>query len=149
MTCVVGRPTFAAIDAAALRENFALVRRVVPAATPILAVVKADGYGHGGSLVAPVLEAAGADCFGGATVEEGVDLRAAGVHKPIVVLTGAGGGDAAVLREYDLAAAILSREMVSDLADGWRRVTPGADQLSVHIKVDTGMGRLGVLPADV
>ena len=63
-TTLAGRPTLAAIDAAALRHNFALVRKAAPGAVAILAVVKADGYGHGARLVAPVFETAGADWFG-------------------------------------------------------------------------------------
>lgn len=139
-----GRPTFAAIDASALRENFALLRAALPATTSILAVVKADGYGHRATLVAPILEGAGADWLGVATVEEGVEVRSAGVRTPILVLTGAGSGDVPALLEHRLSVAVLHREMVRDLASRL-----GTQRLPVHIKVDTGMGRLGVLPADV
>ncbi len=143
-TTPAGRPTYAAIDARALRENFALVRAALPATTAILAVVKADGYGHGATWVAPVLEAAGAEWLGVATVEEGVEVRVAGVRKPILVLTGAAGGDVPALREYRLSVAIPHRQIARELAarlDGHR--------LGVHIKVDTGMGRLGVPPLEV
>ncbi|MGD0946136.1 MAG: alanine racemase [Candidatus Binatia bacterium] len=94
-TPLAGRPTFAAIDAAALRANFAAVRAALPADVAVLAVVKANAYGHGAALVAPIFEAAGADYLGVATIEEGVELRAAGVRKPILVLTGARAGDVA------------------------------------------------------
>jgi alanine racemase len=140
----IGRPTFAAIDAAALRHNFKCVRAGLPATTAILAVVKADGYGHGATLVAPLLEAAGADWLGVATVEEGVEIRAAGARKPILVLTGASAGDVPALLEHRLSVAVLHSDMARDLASGL-----GRRRLPVHIKVDTGMGRLGVLPADV
>lgn len=139
-----GRPTFAVIDATAVRENFALLRTALPASTAILAVVKADGYGHGATLVAPLLESAGADFLGVATVEEGVEVRAAGVRKPILVLTGAWGCDVPALLDHHLSVAILHREMARDLASRL-----GTQRLAVHVKVDTGMGRLGVLPADV
>src|SRR6185436_1088166 len=99
-TTLAGRPTVALIDAAALRANFTLLRAAVPPSAAILAVVKADGYGHGAALVAPVLDAAGADVFGVATVDEGVELRQCGIRKPIVVLTGAAGADVAALREH-------------------------------------------------
>ena len=144
-TASVGRPTFAAIDATALRDNFALLRAALPRTTAILAVVKADGYGHGATFVAPILEAAGADWLGVATVEEGVEIRTAGARAPILVLTGAPRGDVPALLEYRLAVAILHREMVRDLAAACN----GTRRLAVHIKVDTGMGRLGVLPGDV
>ena len=140
----IGRPTFAAIDTTALRHNFKLMRAALPATTAILAVVKADGYGHGAALVAPCLEAAGADWLGVATVDEGVEIRAAGARKPILVLTGASAGDVPALLEHRLCVAVLHRDMARDLASGLDR-----QRLAVHIKVDTGMGRLGVLPADV
>jgi alanine racemase len=139
-----GRSTVAAIDAAALRDNLALVRAALPATSAILAVVKADGYGHGATLVAPILAKAGADWLGVATVEEGIEIRTAGVRKPILVLTGAGGGDVRALLEHRLSVAVLHREMARELA-----VCLGARRLGIHIKVDTGMGRLGVLPAGV
>src|SRR5262249_3663921 len=112
-TTLAARPTYAAIDAAALRDNFARVRAAVPASVAILAVVKADGYGHGAALVAPILEGAGADWLGVATVEEGVALRHAGARKPILVLTGAARDDVAALREHRLSAAILHPEMAA------------------------------------
>jgi alanine racemase len=139
-----GRPTLAVIDAAALRANFALARSAVPSFVAVLAVVKADAYGHGAALVAPILEAAGADWFGVATVEEGIELRDSGVRKPILVLTGAAAGDVGALREHRLSVAILHREMARELA----RALNG-HRLGVHLKVDTGMGRIGVLPSEL
>jgi alanine racemase len=143
-TPLAGRPTFAAIDAAALRANFAAVRAMVPPHVAVLAVVKADAYGHGAALVAPIFEAAGADYLGVATIKEGVELRAAGVRKPILVLTGARAGDAAACHEHQLSVAVLHRDMVRELAEA-RNPTP----LRIHIKIDTGMGRIGVLPAEL
>ena len=84
-----GRPTVACIDASALRANFANIRARVAPQVSMLAVVKADGYGHDATLVAPVLAAAGASRFGVATVDEAIALRAAGITQPIVVLAGA------------------------------------------------------------
>lgn len=139
-----GRPTFAAIDTAALRHNFALLRACVGPKVAILAVVKADAYGHGAALVAPQLDAAGADYFGVATVEEGVELRVAGVRKPILVLSGIGRRDLEAVRAHRLSVAIPHREMVRALAEAGQ----GA-RLPIHIKIDTGMGRIGVLPAEV
>src|ERR1043166_8907897 len=111
-----GRPTFAVIDPAALRDNFAQIRAAVAPDVGMLAVVKADGYGHGANLVGPIFEAAGADWLRGATVEEGVELRAAAVRKPILVLTGAGRHDVAALREHRLSVAVLHADMACDLA---------------------------------
>ena len=141
---LAGRPTFAAIDAAALRANFTAVRALLPANVAVMAVVKANAYGHGAALVAPIFEAAGADYLGVVTIEEGVELRAAGVRKPILVLTGARAGDVAACHEHQLSVGLLHRDMVRELA-GSQNSAP----LRVHIKVDTGMGRVGVLPDDL
>lgn len=127
-----------------MRANFAAVRAAVRAPGAILAVVKADAYGHNAALIAPILEAAGADRFGVATVEEGVELRRSGVRKPILVLTGAARADVPALREHALSVAILHADMTRDLA-----AASGGHRLEVHIKIDTGMGRIGVLPADL
>jgi alanine racemase len=143
-TPAAGRPTFAVIDAAAVRANLAAVRAALPAHVAVLAVVKANAYGHGAALVGPIFESAGADYFGVATVEEGVELRAAGVRKPILVFTGARAGDVDACREHQLSVALLHRDMARELAG-----VPGPAPLHIHIKIDTGMGRVGVLPADL
>jgi alanine racemase len=140
----IGRPTFAAIHAAALQHNFALVRARVSPQVKVMAVVKADGYGHGATLVAPIFQALGADWFGVATLDEALELRQAGINKPILLLTGAQGRDVATLLEYDISVAVLHREMALDLASALR-----VARLKVHLKVDTGMGRIGVLPCDL
>jgi alanine racemase len=82
------RPTHVEIDLAALRHNLQQARRQAGPNRQVLAVVKADAYGHGAARVAPVLQAAGADCFGVAMVEEGAELRRAGIVRPILVLGG-------------------------------------------------------------
>lgn len=139
-----GRQTFAVIDTAALVHNYALIRTHVAPTTGILAIVKANAYGHGAQLVAPVLDKAGADAFGVATVGEAVELRHAGIDKPILVLGGAWGHDVATLQRFRLAVALLDVAMARDLAAGAR----GA-RLHVHLKIDSGMGRLGVLPSEL
>jgi alanine racemase len=137
-----GRPTVAAIDANALRANFATIRAAVGPAVRVLAVVKADGYGHGARLVAPVLAAAGADWFGVATVGEAVELRESGITQPILVLAGAAPGDVDTLIDHRLSVALLAAGHARELAAALRRRS-----LPVHVKVDTGMSRLGVPPA--
>ncbi len=136
----MGRPTYAAIDAAALRHNLAMLRTRLASGVKVLAVVKANGYGHGATLVAPVLDAAGAGWFGVATLHEGIELRQAGIRKPILVLTGAQRCDVPALLEYDLRVSVLHAEMARDLADAdFKRPLP------IHLKIDTGMARVGVL----
>lgn len=138
------RPTVARIDASALRFNFAVLRGALRDDVRVLAVVKADGYGHGAAIVAPVLADAGADAFGVATVAEGVELREAGISQSILVLTGAAADDVDAVHEYRLTVALADLDMA-------RRVAArlGSRRLGVHLKIDTGMGRLGVAPSDL
>jgi alanine racemase len=137
----------AEISAAALQHNLALLRQRLVGGARLLAVVKADAYGHGAALVAPVLAAAGADWFGVATWEEALELRAAGVGQPVLLLTGTlgvGKGELDELVEQRVSVALLDREHLRRLLEQRLR-----GPLSVHIKVDTGMGRLGVFPQQV
>jgi alanine racemase len=137
------RPTRAEVDLGALAHNLGVVRAAA-AGAHVLAVVKADAYGHGVARVAARLEAEGVDGFGVALAEEGLELREAGITARIVVLNGVyGGAHGAVL------AAQLT-PVVYDLADvdAFRRVA-GGRPFGVHLKVDTGMSRLGVPVAEL
>ncbi len=124
------------VDAAALRNNLAVVRRFAPAAR-VIAAVKANAYGHG--LVLAARSLAGADAFGVARVEEGLALRGAGIRQPIVVLEGA--FDASQLQAaaaHDLQLAVHSFEQIAMLEQ-----YAGKHRFAVWLKVDTGMNRLG------
>lgn len=143
MTRRVGRPTVAYVDVAALRANFARVRAAQPAGVAVLATVKADAYGHGASLIAPVLAVAGAELFGVATVEEGVELRRAGIVQPVLVLAGTRGDEVMRAAEHDLSVAVFDAANARDLVAG----LGSENRLRVHVKLDTGMTRLGVRPA--
>jgi len=140
------RPTHVEIDLEALRHNLQQARRQAGSDRKVLAVVKADAYGHGAARVAPALQAAGADCFGVAMVEEGVELRRAGIDRPILVLGGLYPGQEAEVSHhalipclFDLAAA--RRLNAFALAAG--RILP------YHLKLDTGMGRIGFRPEEL
>ena len=141
--CGILRATIATVDLDALAHNLNEIRGVLPAATAVCAIVKADAYGHGAVPVARELEARGVNSFGVATVEEGLELREAGIRKPILVLgLGATGVEEALA--YDLTPVIHSvgsAKRVSEAARNAERTVP------VHIKLDTGMGRLGFFPA--
>lgn len=134
------RPTRAEIDLDALAHNLAVVRAAAPASR-VLAVVKADAYGHGLLPVARRLAREGIDGFGVALVEEGLALRDAGIEVPILVLNGIyDGAHAATLR------ARLT-PVVYDLADVWAFEAAAARverPAEIHLKLDTGMSRLGV-----
>jgi alanine racemase len=139
-----GRPTVAWIDLAALRANFARLRSLVAREAAVMAVVKADAYGHAARLAAPALAEAGADWFGVATIEEGVELRECGIQRPILVLTGATRHDVEIAQHHHLSVAVIDADMARLLAEG-----VGEGTLAVHLKLDTGMTRLGVQPQDL
>lgn len=139
------RPTWAEVDLDALLHNLALVRRQV-GDRPLLCVVKANAYGHGAVEVGRVLEEAGAAVLGVALPEEGVELRRAGIRLPILLLGGLTADQADLVIAHDLTPAVYRPDQVEALdAAGARR---GVD-MPVHLKIDTGMGRLGVPAAEV
>jgi len=142
MSDAVGRPTVAEVSLGALRDNCRRARALVGEGVGVMAVVKADGYGHGAVAAARAFEAGGASAFGVSTVTEGLELRRGGIARPIVVLGGAFPGEEPAALESDLALAVWSREQVERAAAVGRRA-------SVHVKVDTGMTRLGLDLADV
>ncbi len=138
-----GRPTWAEIDLDALAANLQTVRAIIGPAVKVMAVVKADAYGHGAVACAQRLAGAGADWFGVALPEEGVELRAAGIEQPVLCLEGFWAGQAALCLRHKLTPLVFRREMAEALAHAARDAGVVAD---VHVKIDTGMGRLGVRP---
>jgi alanine racemase len=133
------RATCATIHLGALRENLRRVRELAPGAR-VMAVVKADGYGHGLERVARALE--GADAFGVAAIADGQRLRAAGVSQRIVVLSGPDEpGDLAELRRLKLDAVVHSEAQIDALA-----LDSDPRPLRIWLKIDTGMHRLGFPP---
>lgn len=139
------RPTAIEVDLAALADNARAVAALT--GTRVCAVVKADAYGHGAPEVARALEVAGAvDGFAVSLVEEGVQLRAVGVRAPILILgpAQARGGDEMAAR--NLTPVVSSPGDLDELALVVRR---RGRPLPVHVKVDTGMARLGLAPSEV
>lgn len=137
------RPTVALIDRAALKHNYRELRKRVSPKTLFMAVVKANAYGHGDVEVAKALEALGCEYFGVAVSEEGVKLREGGIKSPIVLLGGVYPGQIKELFDYDLTPAVFDLEAALLIN---RQAEKAGTRKKVHIKVDTGMGRLGVLP---
>jgi len=135
------RPTWAAIDLDALTTNFHMVKDRVGPDVNVMAVVKANAYGHGAIECARRLEAEGADWFGVALPEEGVELRNAGISKPILCLAGFWGSQATLCIERNLVPVVHRLDMLEAFDRAARERSIVAD---VHIKIDTGMGRLGV-----
>jgi alanine racemase len=136
-----GRPTWAEIDLDALASNFRAVRARVRAGVAVMGVVKADAYGHGAAECARRLEAEGAEWFGVATPEEGFALRRAGLSRPVLSFGGFWEGQAAAC----LASGIVPVVYRVDMAEAFDAAARAAGVVAdVHVKVDTGMGRLGV-----
>jgi alanine racemase len=135
------RPTWAEIDLDALAANFREVRRLVGGEVKVMAVVKADAYGHGAVECARRLAAEGAEWFAVALPEEGIKLRRAGVEQPILCLEGFWEGQAGACLKYKLVPVIYRLDMVEAFDTAAREAGVVAD---VHVKIDTGVGRLGV-----
>ncbi len=141
-----GRPTCCFIDLAALRWNFRQVRDKVGPRVKILSVVKANAYGHGASEVAGALAEAGSDFFGVATLEEGVKLRETGIRTPILILAGVYPEQLDEIIQNNLTPTVCEPNMLHTL----EALARGrGTTLNFHLKVDTGMGRIGFLASEI
>jgi alanine racemase len=140
------RPTFAEIDLSALRHNFRTIRSSIPNRTEILAVVKADAYGHGFMDISRELENLGVDAFGVAFLVEGIQLRKAGIDRPVLLLGGIYPGQERKCVGYNLSTAVFTLEQARALNQAALKLFRKA---RIHLKIDTGMGRLGISYADV
>jgi alanine racemase len=138
------RPTAAVVDLAAVRNNYRLA--VALAGRPAVGIVKADAYGHGAVPVARALVEAGAPMLAVALVEEGLALRAAGLGTPTLVL-GAAFGSFDEVVAAKLTPVVFTPAHVAALAAAARRA--GAGRVPAHLKVDTGMGRIGLAPSEL
>ena len=136
-----GMRCWAEIDLAALERNLVLIRKSLPSGVRLLSVVKADAYGHGIHPTATRLMQTGVDLFAVANVKEAADIREMGSGWPILVLGPLLAEEDQALVDYDLIATLSSsREL-----ERFRILAEENQQsVSVHLKIDTGMGRLGV-----
>jgi alanine racemase len=136
------REARATIDLDRLAQNFAAVAGL--ARRPVMAVVKTDAYGHGAARVAARLLSAGAQSLAVACVEEGAALRRAGLTAPVVVLAGFSRTQAPLLRAHDLTPVVVDQGGLDSLL-----ALPAAERpLEVHVKLDSGMARLGLAAGD-
>jgi len=140
------RSTEALIDLDALRFNVRQIRKKIPATTQIIGVVKANAYGHGAVQCARILESEGVRILGVATVEEGMELRQAGLRGDILVFDGLATRDLTAFGEYRLRPVLHSMEEIDRFGAFLHDRTRSQ---GVHIKFDTGMGRLGLFPSHV
>ncbi|HEX4536730.1 MAG TPA: alanine racemase [Candidatus Acidoferrum sp.] len=148
------RPVWADVSLSALIHNFEAIRSCVnprneKRRTPrqVLCIVKGNAYGHGGLAVTKALEKAGSDWFGVTCTEEGIALRKAGVRKPILILTSFVAGEEKRLLEHNLTAVIHRCEQLAQLETAAAR--RGKKKVSFHLKIDSGMNRLGIAPSSV
>jgi alanine racemase len=138
------RPSQARVDLSRLAANYRAV--AAWASVPVMPVVKADAYGHGAAQVGRRLESLGAPMLAVAYAEEGVALRAAGVRVPIVLLAGFGVGQEGLLAEHDLTPVVSTPTALERLLDVARA---GRGPTRVHLKLDSGMARLGFGAAEL
>jgi len=148
------RPTRAEVNLAHLRHNLRVLERAAADAAPrrpeIWGVLKADAYGHGAPAVARTLERAGIPGLCVALLEEAVELREAGIRIPVLVMGGYYGPRREGLEEIvarNLTPVVYDAGQIERLASLVR--SEGYDRVDVHLKVDTGMGRLGAAPAEL
>jgi alanine racemase len=141
----LGRPTLCYIDHESLRWNFRQIRSLLGSQVKILSMVKANGYGHGASAVAKTLAAEGSDAFGVAVSEEAMELRRDGITVPILVLTGVYLDQLELFFDHDLTAVVHDANALQRLEAA---VARRGGSLNVHLKIDTGMGRIGFVAAE-
>jgi alanine racemase len=141
-----GRPTFCQVDVGAVRWNFRQARKKTGPRVKTLSVIKANAYGHGATAVARFLEEEGSDAFGVATVEEGMEIRHAGIRAPVVVLAGIYAGELEEVAQHHLTPVIGNLEMLHEIETAAVR---HGYTLNFHLKVDTGMGRIGLLASQI
>ena len=136
------RPTWAEVSLGSLRQNFRTVQKHVGANVTVCAVVKADAYGHGAVECSRALEAEGARWLGVTSLDEAIPLREAGVHANILLMTGFWRGEESEIIRLHLTPTVWEPWYIQSLDKA--AATLGVALQPVHLKVDTGMGRLGV-----
>jgi alanine racemase len=141
------RPTWAQVSLSNLRYNFGVVQRHIGAGITVCAVVKADAYGHGATECARALEAEGACWLGVTSLDEAIPLRDAGIKTRILLMTGFWRGEEEEIIRLQLTPTIWEPGQVEAMEKATAAL--GLPRHPVHLKVDTGMGRLGVALEDL
>jgi alanine racemase len=139
------RPTVAEINLEAIAHNVREVKRIIGPGVRLLVAVKADGYGHGAVAVSQTALAHGAEFLGVATAEEGLELRHAGLRAPVLIFGPIGADDVDAALRFGLTPAVTSVEFARTLD---RQAGRAKKRAKIHLKIDTGMGRVGFLPGE-
>lgn len=142
------RPNWAEVSLSALRHNFRVVQEHVGRDVTICAVVKCNAYGHGVEECAPALEQAGAKWFGVTSTDEGIVLRQCGITGRILILCGLSPGEEEEALRHSLTPAVFHLEQAQALARAADRLSL-AQKAPIHLKIDTGMARLGIPLAEL
>ena len=140
---ISGRPTWAEIDLERLCSNFRSIRTFCGDDIAYMAVIKADAYGHGAAECGAVLASEGVDWFAVATMEEGIGLRSAGISTPILILGGIWPGQEGAFLEFRLTPIIFNIDQARMYDSAAKTRVP------IHVKIDTGMNRVGFRPEHV
>lgn len=135
----------AEIDLGAIAHNLKELRRAARPRASLMAVIKANAYGHGAAEVARLAADEKADWLGVANFHEGMALRKARIQLPVLIFGYTPASLAPALQELDLTPSVYSVDMARALSEN---LTPGENPLNIHVKLDTGMGRLGILSTD-
>ena len=146
---VATRPTWAEVSLVALRENFRTVQKHVGADVTVCAVVKADAYGHGAVECSRALEAEGASWLGVTSLDEAIPLREAGIQSNILLMTGFWRGEESEIVRLRLTPTVWEPWHIEAMEKAAAVFGEGRHRHPVHLKVDTGMGRLGVAVAEL
>ena len=139
------RRTWAEVDADAVRHNFRVIRQAASPDAGIMCVIKADGYGHGAVFMAELYEELGASRFAVSNIEEAVQLRENGITLPILILGFTPAEMAKELADNNISQAVFSEEYARELSE---RAVRDNVSVKIHIKLDTGMSRIGFMYQD-
>ena len=146
-----GRPIWAEVSIAAILHNLRVIRRQVGRERKVLAVVKANAYGLGAVPISKALARAGTEWFGVTCSSEGIELRDAGIRKRILVLTGFWPGEEKILLDHDLTPTVTRVDQLRTLDRAAARIAKRKKNFRApfHLKINTGMNRLGIEPSEV
>ncbi|RNA66344.1 alanine racemase [Alteribacter keqinensis] len=139
------RDTWAEVNLNAIEENVQAIKKSLPDGVAYMAVVKANAYGHGAVDVARSALKAGASYLGVAILDEALALRQAGIEAPILVLGYVRPADAALAKKYNITLTVFQKDWVKDALP---HLEEGNGKLNLHLKIDTGMGRIGFRTED-
>jgi alanine racemase len=135
------RDAWLEVNLGAIEHNARAIRKLIPKHVNLMAIVKADAYGHGAAMILPTLEASGVSMAGVASIDEAIQLRQAGLKLPILVIGVAPDWAFQFAADYDIQLTIFAQHHLESLRKAYQQ-----DQIpfQVHIKVDTGMHRIGI-----